>query len=193
MNLTTRRITRAAIVAALYVVLTLITFPIASGAIQFRPSEALTLLPLFMPESIIGLWIGCMLANLVTGCTLLDILLGSLITLVAAFLTYLTGRLIRQKPFQEIEGQDNALALEKYRKKDNVLNVVKIIVGGFFPVILNAIFLPLIWLLYSELEYAYWLQFAFLLATEALAIYTLGVLFCMALFRINSKRPIVLK
>ena len=194
MNLTTRRITRAAIVAALYVTLTLVTFPIASGAIQFRPSEALTLLPLFMPESVIGLWIGCILANWITGCTLLDIFFGSLITLVAGVLTYLVGRLIKQKPFVAIEGEDQQKALEAYNKKTNILNVVKIIIGGLFPILGNAFFLPLIWLwAYGELEYVYWLQVAFLLATEALAIYTLGTVFCIALYRVYYKKPIVIQ
>lgn len=194
MNLTTRRITRAAIVAALYVALTYVVFPIASGAIQFRPSEALTLLPLFMPESVIGLWIGCMLANLLTGCTVLDIFFGSLITLVAGVFTYFAGRLIKQKPFVTIEGEDQQKALEAYNKKTNILNVVKMIVGGLFPVLLNAFFLPLIWIwAYGGLDFAYWLQFAFLVASESLSIYTLGVLFCIALYRVYYKTPIVLQ
>ena len=190
MNLTTRRITRAAIVAALYVALTFVVFPIASGAIQFRPSEALTLLPLFMPESIIGLWIGCMLANLVTGCTVIDIFLGSAITLVAATMTYFTGRLIKQKPFVEVEGEGHALALDKYQARENILRVVRIVVGGLWPILGNAFFLPLLWMwAYGSLEFAYWVQFGFLVATEALAIYTLGTLFCIALYRISFKKP----
>lgn len=194
MNLTTRRITRAAVIAALYVTLTLVTFPIASGAIQFRPSEALTLLPLFMPEAILGIWIGCILANWITGCVLLDIIFGSLITLIAGCLTYLVGRLIRQKPFVSIDGEDNQKALEDYNKRNNILNIVKIVVGGIFPILGNAFFLPLIWLwAYGELEYVYWLQFAFLVATEALAIYTLGTLFCIALYRAYYKKPVIVK
>ena len=193
MNLTTRRITRAAIVAALYVALTFVVFPIASGAIQFRPSEALTLLPLFMPESVIGIWIGCLLANWLTGCTVLDIFFGSLITLVAGCLTYLVGRLIKNKPFTHVEGQDESLALAEYNKKNNLLNVVKMVVGGIFPVLLNAFFLPLIWLwAYGELEFVYWLQFAFLVASESLSIYTLGIVLCVALYRVYYKKPIII-
>ena len=65
----TLRLTRAALIAALYVILTFISqiFGLASGVIQFRLSEALTCMPLFYREAIPGLWIGCVLANLLTG------------------------------------------------------------------------------------------------------------------------------
>ena len=80
----------AAIIAASYVVLTYIAsaFGLASGAIQVRLSEALTILPVFTPYAIPGLFIGCILANLLTGCALWDVLLGSLATLLGAIGTY---------------------------------------------------------------------------------------------------------
>ena len=67
----TLHLTRAALIAALYVILTFLAqiFGLASGAIQFRLSEALTCMPLFYKEAIPGLWIGCILANLLTGCS----------------------------------------------------------------------------------------------------------------------------
>lgn len=79
-------LTQAAMIAALYVVLTFIanTFGLASGVIQLRLSEALTILPFFTPAAIPGLYIGCMLANLLTGGCLLDILAGPLATLIGA-------------------------------------------------------------------------------------------------------------
>ena len=84
-------ITQAAMIAALYVVLTLLAnaLGLANYAIQVRFSEALTILPFFTPAAIPGLTIGCLLSNLLTGCMPLDILFGSLATLIGAVGTYL--------------------------------------------------------------------------------------------------------
>ena len=92
----TKKIVRAGIIGGLYVALSLLTLPIASGAIQFRVSEALTILPLFFVEAIPALFVGCMLSNLITGCMLLDVLLGSLITLVASILTFMVGKILKK-------------------------------------------------------------------------------------------------
>lgn len=83
-------LTQAAMIAALYVVLTFIAnaLGLASGAIQVRLSEILTILPFFTPAAIPGLYIGCILANLLTGGCLLDILVGSLATLLGALGAY---------------------------------------------------------------------------------------------------------
>lgn len=87
-------ITHAAVIAALYVVLTvtIAAFNLASGAIQFRISEALTILPYFTPAAIPGLFIGCVLANMITGAAIWDVIFGSLATLIGAVGTYLLGR-----------------------------------------------------------------------------------------------------
>lgn len=82
-------IARAAIVAALYTVVTYAIQSVAFGAIQFRVSEALTVLPFFMPEAIFGLFAGCVLANLFSPhFVLLDVLFGGGATLIAAYLSY---------------------------------------------------------------------------------------------------------
>ncbi len=80
---------QAAMIAALYVVLTFIAnaLGLASQAIQVRFSEALTILPYFTPAAIPGLFVGCLLSNLLTGCALPDIIFGSLATLIGALLT----------------------------------------------------------------------------------------------------------
>ena len=80
---------QAAMIAALYVVLTFIAnaLGLASQAIQVRFSEALTILPYFTPAAVPGLFVGCLLSNILTGCALPDIVFGSLATLVAAILT----------------------------------------------------------------------------------------------------------
>jgi len=79
-------ITQAAVIAAIYVVLTMIAagFDLASGMIQVRFSEALTVLPYFTPAAIPGLAIGCLISNTVTGCMLPDVIFGTLATLLGA-------------------------------------------------------------------------------------------------------------
>lgn len=88
---------RGAIIAALYFVLTFVLQPISYGQIQVRVSEILTVLPYFFPEAIIGLTVGCALANLFSPFGLLDIIFGSLCTLIAAILTYSMRRI--KKPY----------------------------------------------------------------------------------------------
>ena len=82
-------LTQAAVIAALYVVLTFIAsaLGISSGVIQIRFSEALTVLPYFTPAAIPGLFIGCLLANILTGAAIPDIVFGSLATLIGAVFT----------------------------------------------------------------------------------------------------------
>ena len=84
-------ITQGAIIAALYVVLTVLidAFSLASGAIQFRISEALCIMPVFTPAAIPGLFIGCLMANLLTGALIWDVIFGSLATLIGAVFTYI--------------------------------------------------------------------------------------------------------
>ena len=79
-------IAQAAVIAAIYTVLTIIAagFDLASGAVQVRFSEALTILPFFTPAAIQGLTLGCLISNIVTGCALPDIIFGSLATFLGA-------------------------------------------------------------------------------------------------------------
>ena len=83
-------LTQAAIIAALYIVLTFFAnaLGLANYAIQVRFSESLTILPYFTPAAIPGLFIGCLLSNILTGCALPDIIFGSLATLIGAVITY---------------------------------------------------------------------------------------------------------
>ena len=87
-------VVQAALIAANYVVLTyfISAFHLASGAIQIRISEALTILPFFTPAAIPGLAVGCFLSNLLTGCLPMDVLCGSLATLLGAVGSYLLRR-----------------------------------------------------------------------------------------------------
>lgn len=91
--LTTRSLCVSAVIAALYAALTLLLAPLSFGPLQLRLSEAMTLLPVVLPQAIPGLFVGCLIANLYTG-MITDIIFGSLATLIAAVGTYL----LRKKP-----------------------------------------------------------------------------------------------
>ncbi len=115
MKRNTLTLTRAALIAALYVILTFVSqmFGLASGVIQIRLSETLTVLPLLYKEAIPGLWIGCIIANILTGCAPWDVIFGSLATLIGAMGTYYIGR---KKPM----------------------------LGPIFPIISNMVIVPLV-------------------------------------------------
>ena len=89
-----RNLTFGALIAALYVGLTFVSqvFGLASGAVQLRLSEALTILPLFCPAAVPGLAVGCLLANWLTGCALWDVIFGTVATLLGAIGTRLLKR-----------------------------------------------------------------------------------------------------
>ena len=159
----TIRLARAGVVAGLYVVLSLLVLPVASGALQFRISEALCILPLLYLEAAPALMAGCLISNLISGCALYDVIFGSLVTLVAALLTCGAGRLIKN-------------------------TALKIFTGGLFPVLLNAFLLPVIWYFcYGELEYLYILQVAFLIISQGAAVYLLGTAAYLPLSKMKDK------
>jgi uncharacterized membrane protein len=83
----TRRLCRAGVIAALYVALTMLFQPISFGAVQFRISEALCILPVLWPEAVAGLTVGCLISNLLGGALPPDVIFGTLATLLAAFAT----------------------------------------------------------------------------------------------------------
>ncbi len=86
----TKFLAHAAIIAALYIVLTYLAnvLGLANGAIQIRFSEALTILPVFTPAAIPGLFIGCFVSNILSGCIIWDVVFGSIATLLGALLTH---------------------------------------------------------------------------------------------------------
>lgn len=92
---TVYRLTKTAVIAALYVALCLLFAPLSFGAAQLRLSEALTLLPVIFPEAVIGVTLGCFIANAIASAPV-DMLVGTLATLLAALCTYrLRGRRFR--------------------------------------------------------------------------------------------------
>lgn len=92
MNNKTQKIAIAALVAAVYAVLTLSLAFISYGEIQFRVAEALTILPFFSLTSVWGLFIGCIVANILSPIGPLDMIVGSAATLIAAIMTYYIGK-----------------------------------------------------------------------------------------------------
>ena len=117
-NLTNgKSLAKSGIIGAIYVALTLALYPISFGGFQIRVAESLTLLPLLFTESIIGLTVGCFISNFF-GNGVLDVVFGTLATLISAILTHVVAKKI---------------------KKD----FVKILVGGVFPIIINALIIPL--------------------------------------------------
>lgn len=88
-------LTQAAMIAAIYVVLTIVFQPFSFGQIQVRIAEALTVLPIFTPAAIPGLYIGCMIGNILGGSILPDIIWGSFATLIGAVFTYLLRKQVK--------------------------------------------------------------------------------------------------
>ncbi len=166
MKMATKRLTRAGIIAALYTALTYAFAPLAFGGLQVRPAEALCLLPLFFPEAIPALTIGCILSNLTSPYLFYDVIFGSGATLVASVCTYFIGR-----------------AIKKER--------LRIAVGGIFPVLVNAIVLPFILTLLSiggsAPFYLTYLYFALSVALcQTVWVYGLGVPVYFAVKKLKS-------
>jgi uncharacterized membrane protein len=151
MNKKTLFITQAAIIAALYVVLTyfIAAFNLASGAIQFRISEALTILPIFTPAAIPGLFVGCLISNTITGCVVTDIIFGSLATLIGAIGTYMLRKLPYLAPLP--------------------------------PIIANAFIVPFVLQYAYGIGDAYWYLVLTVGAGEILSCYVLGIILYHAL------------
>ena len=138
MNNKTLHLTRSALIAAIYVVLTFVAnaFGLASGDIQVRFSEALTILPLFTIDAVPGLFVGCILSNTLTGCLPLDTVFGSLATLAGAVGTYMIGKKI---------------GFMKAGFKTSKLNWVKY-TGCLPPIIANTLVVPYVLAYVYEVE-----------------------------------------
>ena len=138
---------QAAVIAALYVVLTFLAnmLGLASGVIQIRLSEMLCLLPIFLPAAIPGVTIGCLLANLLTAAVPLDILIGPIATLIGALGTY---------------------ALRKYR-----------LLATIPPILSNALIIPFVLAYGYGVEDAIWWMMITVGVGEILSVGVLGLLF----------------
>ncbi len=146
MKLTAKYIATSGVVAALYVVLTMIStaFGLSSGAIQVRISEALCILPAFTPAAIPGLFVGCIISNYLSGCVVWDVIFGSLATLIGAVGTYL---------------------LRKHR--------VALCIP---PIVSNMIIVPLVLIYAYHVQDAYWFLILTVGAGEVISVGILGQL-----------------
>lgn len=160
---TTARLSRAGIICSLYIVISLVCAPISSGAVQVRLSEALTILAIIFPEAVPALFIGCALSNMITGCAPYDVIFGSVVTLIAGTCSFFCAKIIKNVP-------------------------LKIIVGGFFPIVLNAFILPLIWQwCYGFIEYVYMVQVGILAIGQSISVYLVGTPLYFVAVKIKNK------
>jgi uncharacterized membrane protein len=97
MSSSIRKIAFAAVIAAVYAAMTILLSFMSYGPIQFRVAEVLCILPFFFPVSVWGLFVGCILSNLLSAYGIIDIVFGSLATLLAALCTMQLGKICRER------------------------------------------------------------------------------------------------
>ena len=168
---TTRRLCRAGIIAALYVALTWVFSLLAhQGFLQIRPAEALCILPLFFPEAVPALFVGCAIANLTSPFAVYDVTIGGATTLLASLATYFIG---------------------KACKKDTV----KLLLGGLPPVLFNTFIIPIIIAVLcgdlgnqASVAVAYWFYAASLFVTQSVWVYGLGIPLYYTVQRLRKRK-----
>lgn len=153
---------RTAIIAALYAVCTVAIAPFSYGTVQFRIAECLCILAFFYKEAVVGLTVGCLIANIFSPSGAIDMVLGTFATLVAVILSRVTYRAIKNK-------------------------TVGFIVGSLFPVIINALLVPIAILVASPEAGSYIIVALQVGFGEAVVIYTLGLALYLCLMRLFSK------
>lgn len=162
---TTKRICRAAVIAALYASLTILIQPIAYSGGQCRLTEALTVLPLFFPEAVPGLTIGCFIANLFSsGNVILDLTLGTSATFLSSVVTYFAGKKIKNIP-------------------------LKLISGELPPILFNAFIVPFTFLAMTEMEELYFINVLSVGIGQLISISVLGTALFFALYGLKKKNP----
>ena len=161
----TKFVAKAGIIAALYAAITILLAPISSGQIQVRVSEALTVLPYFEPAAIPGLFVGCLVANILVGNGPWDIALGPLLTLVAAILTWLIGLVFRKRK-----------SLGLYYYVGPLLALVP-------PVVINAF--GVAYILKIVLDLPYWITVLWVGIGQTIAVYALGYPLLLLLIKRN--------
>ena len=159
-NKNARFLSKSGIIASLYIVLTIVFFPISYGPIQIRISECLVVLPLFFSEAVFGLTIGCLISNFL-GNGVLDIVFGTFATFLASILTYIAGK--------KLKGS------------------LKVILGFLPPIILNAIIVPFTFLSVFELRQLYLLSSIQIFIGQAISVCFLGGIIYFTLSKIKKR------
>ncbi len=160
-NSKAKKFAKIAVIASLYAVCTLVFAPISYGPFQFRISECLCVLAFFYAEGIVGLTIGCFIANLF-GNGPLDIIFGTLATLIASTLSFVTAKFIRNK-------------------------MVKFIACSLYPILVNAIIVPFTFLALTELKSAYLISAFQVFFGQAVVILTLGAIVYFAIEKMIAR------
>lgn len=155
---------RAAAVAALYIVLTMFMPALTYGPLQFRIGEALTVLPIIFPETVVGITAGCLIANVFSPYMWYDMLFGTLATLAAALLTCLIG--IKMK-------------------KKNIW--IRGLAGAVPPIVLNALILPLMWFIIDADSSIFFINMGMIFLTQAGSVGAIGVPLLVSVEKINAK------
>ncbi len=158
-------ISRCGIISALYFILCIVFYPLSFGGIQLRLAEALTILPLFFSEAVWGLAIGCLLANFF-GNGILDVIFGTLATLISAILTYFIGKKIKNP-------------------------IIRFFIGAIPPVIINAFIIPFTFLLSVNLIEGYFLLVLQIFLGQILSVYLFGSILNFSLNKIINKKIIL--
>ena len=157
-----KSIALAGIIAAIYVCVTLLLYPLSYGGVQIRVSEGLTLLPLLFPESVIGLTVGCLISNFF-GNGILDLVLGTLATFLSAVLTYYIGKRVKT-------------------------DFYKISIGGIFPIVLNALIVPVAILGLTLQPAVYFLTAIQIFIGQFLSVYLVGSPIYFVCKKISNKK-----
>ncbi len=174
--------TEAAMIASLYIVLTLLVQPIATGPIQFRVSEALMLLPALLPAAVPGLYLGCVLANVLLGLGWIDIVFGALATLLAGLLTrYMAGKFgLRPDVAPDLRRQELVRRPRLWILPLPSVVFNALIVGFYLPILM------------PPESGAFWtamvISMAQLAISEAVVVFTLGVFLFLGLYPFTAKR-----
>lgn len=171
-------LTQAAMIAALYVVFTFIAnaFGLANYVIQVRFSEALTILPYFTPAAIPGLFVGCILSNILTGCLPMDVVFGSLATLLGAVGTYAVGHV--------------GISSKKELPKASENHTLRKLLSPLPPILSNTIIVPFV------LAYVYQFEGSipyFMLTVGIGEIISCGILGLILLFSLDKRKKILFR
>ena len=160
-KITAKAISKIAIIAALYAVCTLLFAPISFGAIQFRISECLCVLAFFYPEAIVGLTVGCFIAN-IFGNGPLDIVFGTFATFLASMLSFKVAQVIKN-------------------------DWVRFFICSLFPIVINALIVPLTFLAITEMKELYFISLAQVGVGQAVVILSLGLFVYLSILKITKK------
>ncbi|MDO4284340.1 MAG: QueT transporter family protein [Eubacteriales bacterium] len=173
-------LTSSAVIAAVYVVLTLALAPISFGPVQFRVSEMLCVLPAFTPAGIYGVTIGCLLANILGGAMLPDIVFGTLATLLGALGTYVLCRGGNAADALSAgaagSGADSRFLTDAAGLRYRLCAVLP-------PIVSNAVIIPLVLKYAYHMEDAVWFMVLTVGLGEVLAVGVLGNLLMGILHR----------